>query len=104
MKQILTQAAAHATGAAVYILSVATFITNADRLVDSQPPQILGIAGFLTLFVISAAVMGLLIFARPLMWFINGQKKEAILLAFSTIGILGLIALSSFSILVAVTG
>lgn len=96
MKRILKQAAAHAAGAAAYILLVATFITNVERLFDSPPPQVLGIAGFLSLFVISAAVMGLLIFARPLMWYLNGQKKEALILAFSTIGCLALFALTIF--------
>jgi O-antigen/teichoic acid export membrane protein len=47
----------------------------------------------LLLFVISAAITGFLVFGRPVLWYLDGKKKEALSLIAYTIGLLVLIAL-----------
>lgn len=100
-KTIIKYAFAHAIGAAIYIALVVAFISNAERIFgqtgDNNP---LNTMVFLLILVISAAVMGLLIFARPIMWYLDGIKKEAVALAIYTIGFLVLIAAVIVSILI----
>jgi hypothetical protein len=90
---IIKYAALHAVCAFAYIVLVATFMSNAEALLgQGGDGDVLNIVVFLHVFVISAAVMGLLIFGRPAMWYLNGGKKEAVMLALATIGFLVLIA------------
>ena len=97
-KTIIKYAFLHAVGAAGYIALVAAFMTNANKFLG-QANKLLGTMAFLLTLVISVATMGLLIFGRPAMWYINGSKKEAVVLSLYTIGFLVLIALIVFSIL-----
>ncbi len=41
----------------------------------------------LMLFVLSAAVMGILVFGQPILWYLDGKKQEAISLLMYTLGI-----------------
>lgn len=88
-KTIIKYAFIHAIGAVAYIALVVAFMSNAARIFgqtgDNNP---LNTMVFLLLFVISAAMMGLLVFARPVMWYLDGLKKEAISLAIYTVGFL----------------
>ena len=97
-KTIIKYAFLHAVGAAGYITLVAAFITNANKFLG-QANNLLGVMAFLLTLVISVAVMGLVIFGRPGMWYLNGSKKEAVFLSLYTIGFLVLIALIVFLIL-----
>lgn len=97
-KTIIKYAFLHALGAAGYIALIAAFITSANKFLG-QANNLLGIMAFLLTVVISVAVMGLVIFGRPGMWYLNGSKKEAVVLAFYTIGFLVLIALIVFLVL-----
>jgi len=81
--------------AAIYIILVATLITNLEKSFENNNPTLGGIA-FLLLFVISAAVMGLVIFGRPLIWYLDGKKKEAVSLVFYTLAFLVVIAFIVF--------
>lgn len=97
-KTIIKYAFLHALGAAGYVALIATFITSANKFLG-QANKLLGTMAFLLTLVISVAAMGLLIFGRPAMWYINGSKKEAIFLSLYTVGFLVLIALIVFLIL-----
>lgn len=97
-KSTLKYALIHALGAAAYIALIATLVNYVPKTVDNAKPPMPAIA-FLLAFVTSAAVMGLLIFARPLMWYLDGKKKEALFLAIYTVSLLILIALIVFIIL-----
>ena len=46
---------------------------------------------FLMLFVLSAAIVGLLVFAKPVMMYLEGAKKEAVTLVFYIVAWLALI-------------
>jgi hypothetical protein len=89
----------NALGVIIYILLVATIIANGETLFGKMG-GIIGTSAFLSLFVISAAVMGLLIFGRPVIWYLDGAKKEAVSLALYTLGFLILIAVIFFAILI----
>lgn len=98
---IVKYALAHALGAAAYILFVAFVMLRAISQIAPPPVSgALGIATFLLVFVISAAVMGLVLFARPVIWFLNGKKQEGLALALSTIGFLIVIAVIIFFIII----
>jgi hypothetical protein len=96
-KTILKYAIGHAVGAAVYIGLVAAFITYIPKIFGGDPGGYLGPVLFLLVFVISAAAMGLIIFARPAMWYMDGRKREALSLAFATLGFLIVIAALVFA-------
>ena len=83
----------HALGAAAYVGLIALFMNRAENIpLFGNKETLLGPMTFLLIFVISAAAMGLIVFARPLMWYLDGAKKEALLLAIYTVLFLALIA------------
>lgn len=84
----------NALGAAAYVAIVATFMSNAEILFgDVEGP--FAPMGFLMLFVLSAAVMGTLVFGRPILWYLDGKKKEAVTLLLYTLGFLAIITLTT---------
>ena len=85
--------------ATAYIAVVALVITNGESLFGKNDSVLNGML-FLLLFVISAAVMGVTIFGRPIMWYLDGKKTEAILLVSYTLALLLIIAIIVFLILV----
>ncbi len=101
-KTIIKYAFIHAVGAVAYIALVAAFMSNASKIFgpdNSADNKILPTTVFLMTFVISAAVMGLLVFGKPVLLYMDGFKKEAISLIFYTLGFLILIAVIIFLIL-----
>jgi len=84
--------------AIAYIGLIALLMDNAENIFG-QLPKILGTMSFLLLFVISAAVMGLLIFGRPILWYWDGKKQEAVALISYTIIVLALIAVVTVAFL-----
>lgn len=101
-KTIVKYALIHAVGAVAYIALVATFMSNATRIFgpdNSADNKILPSMVFLMLFVISAAVMGLLIFGKPILLYLDNFKKEAVSFLFYTLGFFVLIAIIIFLIL-----
>ena len=91
-KHIMRYAVAHAGFVVLYIGLVATFMTHAPRLLGRFEDTWLAPTLFLLLFVISASVMSLLVFGRPLMWYLDGARHEAVKLAVATVGVLFAIA------------
>lgn len=92
MKNILKYAFLNAFSATAYIGLVAFFMKNVGKILGPMP-EIIGMMSFLLLFVISAAMMGLLIFGRPILWYLDGKKAEAIKLISYTIVVLIIIVL-----------
>lgn len=97
--KIIKYALIHAVCAMAYISLVALIMSNGDKLFGKED-TLLTVVAFLLVFVISAAVMGLLIFGKPILMYLNDFKKEAVSLLFYTIGFLILIAVIVFSILI----
>lgn len=93
MKNIVKYAISHAIGTAVYIAIVASVMKNGEAIFGKVDNTTLAPIGFLMLFVVSASIMGLLVFARPLAWYLDGKKKEGIKLAIATVAFLALITI-----------
>lgn len=89
-KQIIVRGFAQAVSAVGYIVIVVTFMQNAERLFKDRPESLAGIF-MLTLFVISVAIMAIIVFGKPALLYFEGQKKEGVSLVLYTIGFLVLI-------------
>ena len=98
MKNTIQYGFYNALLAACYVSIVATLLTNAQGIVGPENNAATTLA-FLLTFVLSAAVMGISIFGRSVLWYLDGRRKEAILLVFSTIGFLLVITVLVFLLL-----
>ncbi|NCO11441.1 hypothetical protein CO038_04330 [Candidatus Pacearchaeota archaeon CG_4_9_14_0_2_um_filter_39_13] len=87
MKKALKYAFLDSLGTALYIILVASLIyfLNTGNF-DNTRSVIIPIT-MLMLLVFSAAIVGSLIFGRPILWYMEGNKKEAISLLLNTLGI-----------------
>ncbi|MDO8558124.1 MAG: hypothetical protein Q7S09_02965 [bacterium] len=83
---IIINALLNALGAALYVIAVASFMFYAPKNFGPQKTVLVPIA-MLLLLVFSAAFMGLALFGRPILWYLDGNKKEALSLLFSTLAI-----------------
>lgn len=90
---------ANALTAFAYVIAVVLFMSGAGKLFGSREPGILAPIGMLMLFVLSAAVMGLLIFGAPVMLYIDGKKKEAVRLVAWTVGSLAAITVCTLLVM-----
>jgi len=85
MKKYIVQGFIWAISVVVYIICVSGAMINAPKLFGADP-GFLSFATFLMLFVLSVAVVGLLLFGRPTFLYFAGLKQEALTLMASTIG------------------
>ncbi len=101
MNNTITKLAAlHALATTLYIAAVASFLFYAPQLFQpGSPKTVLIPIAMLLLLVFSAACTGLLILGRPILWYLDGKKKEALTLLISTLGILFLIMFVAFFLL-----
>jgi hypothetical protein len=75
-----------AAGVFIYIAAVSWLISNAGHFFGNVPePNFLIPVFMLLLFVVSAATTGFLVLGKPLLMYIDGQKKEALKLLFCTL-------------------
>lgn len=74
--------------AVLYVVLVGIFFFYGTKYLASggKMDTLLAPITMLSLFVLSAAVMGALIFGKPLLLYFDNFKKEAVSLAFYTIG------------------
>ncbi len=68
----------HALGAALYIIIIVFVVQGVSTLIESQNGTIVVPMVMLSLFVLSAVVMGFFFLSEPLRLLIEGQKKEAV--------------------------
>ena len=69
----------------LYIAFASFFMTNQDKVMGNEAISIMTMLLFL---VISVAMMGILIFGKPIFWYLEGKKKEAASLLLYTVGFL----------------
>jgi len=100
MDKIVKRAIIDSLGTAVYIILVVSLIFSLQSFPEIEDIVIIPIA-MLLLFVCSAAITGFLVFGKPAMLYIDGKKREAVLLFEYTIGMLALITLIAFILLIA---
>jgi len=88
--------------AAAYIVFIVLLISYGPALVRDKPDTILAPMAMLSLLVFSVAFMGYIFFFRPVLMYLNGQKREAVefftktLVAFAVIT--GIVILVAFTI------
>lgn len=85
VKKFVLEGFLQATLAVVYIILVALFMNNAERIIGDTKTFV-GPVAFLLLFVLSAATVGSLVLGRSILMYIDKQKKEAVYLFGSTMG------------------
>ncbi|MFA5098919.1 MAG: hypothetical protein WC461_01720 [Candidatus Paceibacterota bacterium] len=89
---IIKRAFINAVCAAAYIALVAIFMPIAGKIFGPDDDKsVLGPMVFLMTFVISTAVMAMLIFGKPILLYLDGLKKEAVSMIIYTIASLILI-------------
>lgn len=102
-KDILKYALINATLTVFYIGLVASFLFNVERLFPQEPQTMLVPMLMLMLFVFSAALTGTLVFGRPILWYIDGKKKEAVTLLCYTFSIFFAAMFLGFIVLTIIT-
>jgi len=95
---IIKHAFINASLTALYIIGISSFLFYVSRFFDSPNTVLIPIM-MLSLFVFSAALTGSLIFGRPILWYLEGKKEEAVFLLIYTLGIFLIITLLIFSLL-----
>ena len=85
--EIVKYAVINSLGTALYIILIASFIYLGGEGAFGDDETILIPITMLMLLVFSAAITGGLIFGRPVMWYLDGKKKEALSLLFYTLGV-----------------
>ncbi|MCA9388937.1 hypothetical protein KC644_04265 [Candidatus Berkelbacteria bacterium] len=95
MSEYLTKTLPQAIGVTAYVALVSLIMFHAEQLFGEPKDSFIGPIAFLLLFVTSAAVMGILIFGRPVMFYLDGKKKDAIYTLLATVAWLIIITSST---------
>lgn len=85
-----------------YIFLVSQILNNGDSLFGTVNAEILGPFIFLLLFVVSAAVVGTLMFGQAVILFFEGKRADSIKSAIYSIGWLLVILVVTFIVLLLV--
>jgi hypothetical protein len=73
--------------AAAYIALIVWGINTVGAILHDKPDTLFIPMAMLSLFVLSAAIMGFLFLSEPLKLFLEGQKQEAVYFFLKTVGI-----------------
>lgn len=84
--QYLLISLASAAGVFIYVAAVAWIGFNGEAIFGKQEAGPLMPMFVLLLFVLSAAITGLLVLGKPIHLYLSGLKKEAAILLFCTLG------------------
>lgn len=89
----------NALGTAAYVLLVGSFLSFGSKFFANTPDTFFTPVAMLLLLVLSAAVTGYLVFGKPVSWYLDGKKKEALSLLYRTFIALFLLTFIAFLIL-----
>jgi len=96
-KNITKTALIDALATVVYVALVALFLFYVPRMLTSFQQQSALVPIFmLLLFVFSAALTGIFVFGKPVIWYLDGKKKEALSLIGCTLLFIFLCTLVAF--------
>jgi hypothetical protein len=96
-KKLLGHSLGHALLAFAYIFCIALFFHFGLAKKFVNVPEFFGPIIMLSLLVLSASIMAILIFGKPVLLYLDNQKKDALLMLFYTVG--SLAAILFFTIL-----
>ena len=100
MKSTIKYAAMNSLGTAAYIVLVVSLIFFFGGRFPEDGKTVFAPIAMLMLFVFSAAFTSALVFGRPVIWYIDGKKKDAVKLLVYTLGIFLAITLITFIFLI----
>ena len=100
MKSTIKYAAMNSLGTAAYIVFVVSLIFFFGSRFPEDGKTVFAPIAMLMLFVFSAAFTSALVFGRPVIWYIDGKKKDAVKLLVYTLGIFLAITLITFIFLI----
>ncbi len=100
-KKLLRFASINSLLVLIYVMAVAFLMSNADKIFGAQDNSWTPVA-VLMLLVLSAAIVGSLVFARPVMMFLDGAKKEAVKLLMYTIGCLAVLTIIAIAVVASI--
>lgn len=87
-KKLLGHSFGHALLAFAYIVGIAAFFNLGVEKMFKSVPEFFAPIIMLSLFVLSAAIMAILIFGKPVLLYLDNQKKDAVKMLFYTLGCL----------------
>ena len=77
----------HSLGVVIYVFWVVIVMNQANSLFG-QMDDLWGPIAMLLLFTVSAAICGLLVFGKPVLLFLKGEKTASVKLTLYTVGLL----------------
>jgi len=80
MAKIVRTALLNALGTLVYVVLIALLMSSLQAMFSGAKDIILAPIAMLLLFVFSAAFTGMLVLGKPVLWYLDGKKKEALAL------------------------
>lgn len=83
-KKLFLFSALHSLGVLVYVSLVVLFMNNAQNIFGKSDNILTGVI-VLLIFILSALVTGSLVLGRPILYYLDGKKAEALKLLFYTI-------------------
>lgn len=98
---LIKRAIGDALGTALYVFLVSQIMIHGDQLFGEIENNSFAPMVFLLLFLFSALVTGYLVLGKPIMMYLDGQKKEAVRLLFYTGAFLFCLMLTGFVIILA---
>ncbi len=87
MKQVYKESFIYSILAVFYIALVALLLNNGEKIFG-KADTLLSAMALLLLFVLSALVMGVLLIGKPLMLYLDGEKKSAVYMVLVSVGYL----------------
>ena len=89
----------NALSASVYIILVVSVMTFVTQPLRNKPDTFFAPITLLFVLTLSVAVMAYLFFYQPLLFFIEGRKKEAVNLFVKTVGIFAIFTVVALTLL-----
>ena len=96
MKSIIKTALFNSVSTAIYVVLVGSFFYLAGQKKLGDGHNVFIPILLLMILVLSVALTGALIFGRPVLWYLEGKKNDALLLLGYTLGIFFIITLLAF--------
>lgn len=101
MEEITRYALIDSIGTALYVIGVASFMYLGSLGAFGNKSSIFVPIVMLMLFVFSAAFTGSLVFGRPVIWYLEGKKEQALSLVVYTLGLfLAFTLIALFSLII----
>ncbi len=89
----------NAIAALIYITLIASFMFYGTKHASGTPESIIIPIAMLSLFTLSAAVMGYVFLSKPLLLYLDGKKKEAVKLFLHTVAVFAVITAIAMALL-----